>query len=169
MPRMRMRTAWAGIVVASAAAALGLSVQENPAARAEPIPFPEGYRGWTHVKSTIIGPENPGFATNGGLHHFYANAAGMEGYRTGTFADGAILIDDLVELKSDGTGTSREGARRRVAVMLKDSRRFASTRGWGFEVFKGDAKEAALSADGRAACFTCHQKPENGVFSSYRP
>jgi hypothetical protein len=71
-------------------------------------------------------------------------------------------------LKSDGTGTSREGARRRVAVMLKDSRRFASTRAWGFEVFTGDSKKGALSAEGRAACFACHQKAGNGVFSSYR-
>jgi hypothetical protein len=167
-----MRTIWTGILLGSVTAALGLAAYEGPGSpinNDERIPFPESYRTWAHVKSTIIGPENPGFANNGGLHHFYANPAAMEGYRTGKFADGAILIDDLVELKADGTGVSREGARRRVAVMLKDSGRFATTGGWGFEIFKADTKEGSLNADGRNACFACHQKAEHSVFSSYRP
>ena len=139
------------------------------AAPDDAVSYPADYRQWAHVKSTLVGPQNPGFATNGGLHHFYANPKGVEGYRTGTFPDGTVLIDDLVEMK-DGTtpGVSDEGRRRRLAVMVKDSRKFADTGGWGFEIFKGDTQEGSLDVKGRAACFACHQKTESAVFSQVR-
>ena len=134
------------------------------------IAYPAQFRGWAHIKSTLVGPQNPGFASNGGLHHFYANEKGVEGYRTGAFPDGAILIDDLLETKDASTaGVTGEGARRRLAVMVKDSKRFADTGGWGFEVFKGDTQTGSLTSDARAACFACHQKAaKNAVFSELR-
>ena len=132
------------------------------------IAFPDDYRSWTHVKSTLVGPQSPSFAGSGGYHHFYANAKGMEGYRTGTFPDGAILIDDGLEA-ADKNGVSVEGARKRVAVMVKDSARFAQTGGWGFEVFPGDTQKASLSASAQASCLTCHQRaPRNLVYSTFR-
>ena len=133
------------------------------------VPYPAGYRKWTHVKSTAIGPKHPRFDVNGGLHHFYANEKGMEGYKTGKWTDGAMLIDDLLELKeNDGVGA--EGARKRVAVMYKDSVRFRDTGGWGFEIFKGDDATPTLNAEGKAACFACHskQKDRDSVYSQYR-
>lgn len=139
------------------------------AAPGDAVTYPTDYRQFAHVKSTLVGPQNPGFATNGGLHHFYANPKGMEGYRTGTFPEGAVLIDDLVQMKDAATpGVSDEGARRRVAVMEKDSRKFADTGGWGFEVFKGDTSTGSLDTTGRAACFACHQKVTNAVFTQVR-
>lgn len=133
------------------------------------VAYPSQYRGWTHVRSTLIGPENPGFAANGGLHHYYANEKGVEGYKTGTFPDGAVLIDDLLETKGvSNPGVTIEGARRRVAVMVKDSQRFAKTGGWGFEIFKGDTEVGSLTNEGRAACSECHQKAKNGVYTQLR-
>ena len=79
------------------------------------VPYPAGYRQWTHVKSTLIGPQHPRFAANGGLHHFYANEKALEGYRTGKFPDGAVLVDDLLEIKDIGGGITAESTRRRVA------------------------------------------------------
>jgi hypothetical protein len=132
------------------------------------IPFPADYRKWTHVKSTLVGPESPAFARNGGYHHFYANAAAMEGYRTGTFADGSILIDDGLEAATSA-GVMTEGPRRRVAVMVKDSARFRDSQGWGFEVFLRDERKGSLTLDAKAACLACHQKAErNLVFSKFR-
>jgi hypothetical protein len=112
------------------AAALFLCALQATAEQDAKIPYPTGFREWAHVKSTIVGPTNPSFATNGGLHHFYANAKALEGYRSGSFPDGSILIDDLLEAKEGAAGVTAEGARRRLAVMVKDSARFADTGGW---------------------------------------
>ena len=132
-------------------------------------PYPAQYRGWAHVKSTLVGPQSPSFATNGGLHHFYANEKGVEGYRTGAFPDGAVLIDDLLEAKEAAApGVTTEGPRRRLAVMVRDSRRYAATGGWGFEIFPGDTQTGSLNVEGRAACYGCHQKAKNSVYSQLR-
>ncbi len=134
------------------------------------VAYPVGYRQWTHVKSTLIGPQHPRYSSNGGLHHFYANEKAMEGYRTGKFPDGAVLIDDLLEIKDTGGGVTTEGERRRVAVMAKDSKRYPDTGGWGFEVFKGNESKPSLNAEGKAACNACHseRKGQDYVFSQYR-
>jgi hypothetical protein len=151
------------VAVTVAATMLAAAAQESSVA------YPNGYREWTHVKSTLVGPENTGFAANGGLHHFYANEKGVEGYRSGTFPEGAVLIDDLLDMKEASTpGVINEGTRKRVAVMIRDSRRYADTGGWGFEIFKGDTQAGSLDASGRAACFACHQKAKNAVFSEMR-
>jgi hypothetical protein len=133
------------------------------------VPYPTGYRTWNHVKSTLIGPQHPRFATNGGMHHFYANAKAMQGYETGRFPDGAVLVDDLFEVTESG-GVTSAGARRRVAVMVKDAARYGETGGWGFEVFPGDGSTPSLNAEGKATCFACHgkQKDHDSVFSQYR-
>jgi len=148
-------------------AAIG-ALKATPAVQDAKIPYPAAFREWAHVKSTIVGPQSPSFATNGGVHHFYANAKALEGYRSGTFADGSILIDDLLETKDGATGVTIEGARRRLAVMVKDTARFTGTGGWGFEIYKGDSQTGSLSSEARAACFGCHQKATNSVFSTFR-
>ena len=88
------------------------------AATGDTIPFPKEYRKWAHVKSTLIGPQHASFANNGGIHHFYANEKAMEGYRTGKFPDGSVLIDDLLEAQ-ESKGITTEGPRRRLAVMMR--------------------------------------------------
>ena len=134
----------------------------------DPVPYPEGYRTWVHVKSTLVGPQSSGFSVNGGLHHYYANEKAMEGYRSGHFPDDSVLVDDLLETR-ETDGVLAEGPRRRLAVMVKDSRRFGETGGWGFEIFKGDGREAALmTAQARAACFGCHTKARESVFTKFR-
>ena len=82
------------------------------------VSYPKEYRQWAHVKSTLIGPQHASFATNGGIHHFYANSKGVEGYRTGKFPDGSVLIDDLLEVK-ESAGVTSEGPRQRLAVMVE--------------------------------------------------
>jgi hypothetical protein len=132
------------------------------------VPYPDGYRRWTHVKTTVIGPRSADFQRNGGMHHFYANEKATDGYGTGTFADGSVLVDDSMEAK-EKAGVLTEGARHRVAVMVRDAMAYRATGGWGFEVFKGDGRDPALTADGRAGCLACHENARNLVFSQYRP
>ncbi len=144
-----------------------------PALAADPpaVPYPEGYRQWAHVKSMVIQQGHPLFDAFGGIHHIYANAKAMEGYRkSGTFPNGSIIVFDLLDAKA-GTGAIEEGSRKVVGVMVKDTGKWASTGGWGFEGFKGNSKtERAVGNNAAKACFACHtpQKAQDYTFSRWR-
>jgi cytochrome c553 len=43
------------------------------AAGTPPVPCPEGYRHWMHVKSMVISAGHPLYDAIGGIHHLYAN------------------------------------------------------------------------------------------------
>lgn len=134
------------------------------------VPYPNGYRSWTHVKSMVIEPGHSLYDAFGGIHHLYANAQAMQGYRSGKFADGSVIVFDLLEANSADHAIT-EGKRKVVGVMHKDSRRYKATGGWGFEGFAGDSHtERAVGDKAATACFACHtaQKDHGYVFSSYR-
>jgi Cytochrome P460 len=134
------------------------------------VPYPAGYRQWAHVSSALIGPQSPAFKDSGGIHHIYANEKAMEGYRTGRFPDGSVLVADFLETR-ESEGVTTEGPRRRIDVMMKDSKRYAATGGWGFEQFRGDSQtDRMVTAEIAANCFACHakQKDRDSVFSVFR-
>ncbi|MGH8175441.1 MAG: cytochrome P460 family protein [Steroidobacter sp.] len=120
--------------------------------------YPEGFREWTHVKSALVGPQSPAYPRYGGLHGVYANALAVNGYRSGRFEDGAIIVFDLFDTVEQA-GTTAPGARKFIDVMVRDSKRFAATGGWGFEEFSGNSRsEGRLSHEQQTACFGCHQQ-----------
>jgi len=134
------------------------------------VAYPQGYRQWVHVKSALVGPQSPFFERVGGLHHIYANEKAMEGYRTGRFPDGSLLVFDVLETR-ESAGTTTEGPRRFIDVMEKDSQRFAAAGGWGYEEFKGDSQtERVLTAKATQECHKCHTaaKDHDSVFSRFR-
>lgn len=133
------------------------------------IAYPAGYREWVHVKTTIVGPQNPMLQRYAGIHHIYANKTAMDGYGAGRFADGSVLVFDLLETR-DNAGITTEGPRRFIDVMKRDSRLYPATGGWGFEEFSGDGQTGTLTAEARADCYNCHatQKGRDFVFSSFR-
>ena len=47
------------------------------------LPYPEGYRFWTHVKSMELKPGHPLYESFGGLHHIYVNPTGLRTYLEG--------------------------------------------------------------------------------------
>lgn len=147
-----------------------LGIGTNLTAAAEgPIPYPEGYRGWAHVKSMTIHPGHPLQDPFLGIHHVYANPAARTGLETGRFADGSVLVfDQLESLTQDHAST--EGERVLVGVMVKDRQRFAETGGWGFEGWAGDSRDERLVSDGGKACFECHTQraAQDYVFSEWR-
>jgi hypothetical protein len=106
----------------------------------------------------------------GGIHHLYANKKAEQGYAKGKFADGAVIVFDLLDAKS-ADNTVQEGARKVVGVMHKDAKKYKATGGWGFEGFKGDSKtDRAVAGNAATACYQCHtaQKDKDYVFSAYR-
>ena len=150
------------IALSSAAAALAT----DPAR----VPYPEGYRQWTHVKSMTINQGHALYDAFGGIHHLYANKKAMQGYKAGKFADGSVIVFDLLEAKAADNAV-QEGARKVVGVMHKDAKRYGDTGGWGFEGFKGDSTtERAVGSNAVSACFQCHtaQRSQDFVFSSFR-
>ena len=135
-----------------------------------PVPYPAGYRQWTHVKSMTISPGHALYDTFGGIHHLYANPKAEQGYKSGRFADGSVIAFDLLEAKV-AENTLQEGARKVLGVMHKDARKYKATGGWGFEGFKGDSTtERAVGRSAATACFECHtaQKGSDFVFSRFR-
>jgi hypothetical protein len=158
----RITTAASGLLLAASAAAVTADAAE--------VAWPEGWRAWTHVKSMVIEPAHPLFESFGGIHHLYANPKALEGYRTGKFPDGAVIIFDLLEaVRKDAAVV--EGARKVVGVMQKDSKAFAATGGWGFEGFAGgDPGKRVVGAKAAEACFGCHagQAASDFVFSRLR-
>ncbi|MEP7300645.1 MAG: cytochrome P460 family protein [Caldimonas sp.] len=135
-----------------------------------PVPYPKGYRQWTHVKSMVIQPGHALYDSFGGIHHLYANKLAEKGYATGKFSDGAVIAFDLLTATS-ADNAMQEGPRKVLGVMVKDSRRYKETGGWGFEGFKGDSiTERAVGANAATACYQCHtaQKDKDYVFSSMR-
>jgi len=152
---------------------LALAAAALPALAADPpaVPYPEGYRDWRHVKSMVIEEGHPLHAAFGGIHHLYANELALEGYRSGRFPDGAIIVFDLLAAPASDAAIV-EGPRKVVGVMHKDDARWPATGGWGFEGFAGDSKtERAVGANAASACFSCHvpQKDADYVYSKARP
>ena len=132
--------------------------------------FPKEFRKWAHVKSVLVGPQSAAFATEGGIHHIYANDNALEGYRSGKFPDGSVIVYDLLETK-EVAGNTIEGQTRRVDVMLKQGGRYASNGGWEFMSFSGnDQTNGKLTAARQATCAACHahKKDHDFVFSEFR-
>lgn len=149
---------------------LGIATATAAQAAEPEVPYPDGYRDWYHVKSMVIEEGHPLYGAFGGIHHLYANNKALEGYRSNTFPDGAVIIFDLLEAEHDDNAVT-EGDRKVVGVMHKDATKFAATGGWGFEGFGGgDPTNRVVGADAASACFACHQpqKDQDYTFSRLR-
>ena len=133
------------------------------------VAYPDGFRGWQHVKSMVIKPGHPLENPFQGIHHVYGNAQAIHGLRDGRFQDGAVLVFDLLDYQDTGDSL-QEGSRKLVGVMERDTKRFAATGGWGFDGFAGDSRSERLTKDGGKSCYDCHaaQQSTGYVFSRLR-
>lgn len=133
------------------------------------VPYPEDYRNWTHVKTMLIEPghvlENP-FQ---GIHHIYANKKALKGLKSGSYANGSVLVFDLLKYNEQDKAI-HESERKLVGVMYKNKRKYSDTGGWGFEGFAGNSKTKRLTTDAGSSCFSCHAGLEDSgfVFSKFR-
>jgi hypothetical protein len=131
------------------------------------VSIPPGYRQWEAV----------GVAQETGrldeLRVVLGNAPAMGAYRASSlpFPDGSILVK-LAWKRVPSTeidGAFIPGSATTVQVMVKDSKRYASTGGWGFGRFlNGKAVDEAQ----HKTCFACHDSHVKGhdiVFTRYAP
>jgi hypothetical protein len=134
----------------------------------ENILIPEGYRNWTHVKTAV---NNPSFAAHSGFHHIYANPKAIDGYKTGKFADGSIIVFDVLQSVPQKNGDIYEGKRKLIDIMVKNSAQFSETGGWGYEEYNySDSLKTTALHPAKNQCFDCHnsRKEKDFVFSDYR-
>jgi hypothetical protein len=152
---------------ATAALVAGLSAAEA----ADGLKPPVGYRSWFHVNTLIVDKTSPLFKDLGGMHNVHVNSIGVPALKKGgPYPNGTMFLTDLHDF-SVVDGSYVEGTLKGLALMQKDSKKFASTGGWGFQFWvDGDAKKPFVT-DAAKQCFECHQAKKNQdyVYSTYIP
>src|ERR1700685_2673851 len=134
------------------------------------IKLPAGYRDWRVISAAHEA------GNNNDLRAILGNDVAIKAYREGKlpFPDGTIIarlawsyVPSEENNKVFGRAQSFvAGAPINLQLMVKDSKKYAATGGWGFAQFKDGkpADEALLKT-----CFPCHQpaKAQDLVFTHY--
>jgi len=168
-------------LILTAIFAFGSLFADELATSAPPeVPYPDGYRHWRFLSSAVL-PSKPAAAnghsdqtvaapSHGLIHNVYANEKAIEGYRTGHFPEGSVLIADWFVLESRGPELI-QGQRKSINVMVRDAR-YTTTGGWGFEDFDKDSHTIRnVGQNAVQSCFECHShaKDHEYVFSALKP
>jgi hypothetical protein len=157
-------------VVASSAPASG-----NPDEEAAPIfgiKLPSGYRDW---KLISVAHEE---GSLNDIRAILGNDTAIKAYREGKlpFPDGTMIariawayVASEENNKVFGRAQSFvAGSATNVQFMVKDSKKYAATGGWGFAQFKDGKPDPAAALK---TCFPCHEpvKARDFVFTKYSP
>jgi len=151
-------------------AAAGLLVAVSAGA-ADDLKPPAGYRQWFHVNTMIVDKASPLFEALGGMHNVHVNPVGESALKTGgPYPDGTVFLTDLHDFAAVD-GSYVEGALKGLALMEKDSKKYAATGGWGFQFWAGGDPAKPAVTDATKQCFECHQpqKAQDYVYSTYIP
>jgi hypothetical protein len=99
------------------------------------------------------------------MHYTYASPGAAEYYRkTGTFADGTVLVKEVLgtDHAQMTTGDAHWASGTKVwFVMIKDQKgRYPGNPlwgdGWGWALFKSDAPDKQVATDYKKDCLGCH-------------
>jgi hypothetical protein len=152
------------------------------------VKVPSGYRDWKVISVAQVGaPVND-------LRIKLGNDIAIKAYRQGQlpFPDGTIIArlayrqvaseenNAAIRAEAERQGLSREavtqllaassvaGPATNVQFMVKDSKKYASTGGWGFAQFTNGKPDAETV---HKTCFSCHEpgKDRDFVFTRYAP
>jgi hypothetical protein len=148
-----------------------LVIASVSAQSADDLKPPGGYRKWFHVNTMIVDKASPFFEAIGGMHNVHINSVGEPALRKGgPYPDGAVFLTDLHDYALVD-GSYVEGALKGLSVMVKDSTKYASTGGWGFQFWVGGDPKKPLVTNATKQCFECHQpkKAQDYVYSTYLP
>src|SRR5207253_6423981 len=100
---------------------------------------------------------------NAGVHMIYVNSAGLDRLKRGgstPYPDGTMFSDDVRDY-SAADGVYVQGATRKaITLMVKDSKKYASTGGWGFQAWAGGDPTKRIANDSEKQWFNCHV-PQN--------
>jgi Cytochrome P460 len=161
--------------------ASGNALEKGSPVEASPIygvTIPPGYRDWKMIAAAQL--LVPGKIDQ--LRAQFGNDIAIRAYKEGTrpFPDGSIIValhwnrvpskdnNEVLSGPFPGAQSFIVGSRVNMQVMVKDSRKYAATGGWGFGDFKdGKPGDEAL----HKTCFACHEpaKDRDFVFTHYAP
>ena len=142
------------------------------------VKIPAGYRDWKLIAINRL--VVPGKVDQ--LRAQLGNDIAIKAFKEGTlpFPDGAMIAaihwtraasadnNKVLDVPFPGTQSFVIGSRVNVQFMVKDSKKYAATGGWGFADFKdGKPGDKAL----HEACYPCHvpAKDRDYVFTRYAP
>lgn len=169
MTSRRLALACAALAFATTAGLLAVqaTADTKPASPIYGVTIPDGYRQWE-----LIAPAQEGEPLNE-LRVVLGNATAIKAYRDGKlpFPDGTVLVKlAWKQIQSpEYEPASVPGAATTVQIMVKDSKKYASTGGWGFGRFIGGQPVDAAQHE---TCFACHEARVKGhdfVFTRYAP
>ena len=142
------------------------------------VKIPAGYRDWKviAVASLLV----PGKLDQ--LRAQFGNDIAIKAYKEGTlpFPDGSIIVaahwtrvpsesnNRVLDGPFPGAESFVIGSRVNIQIMIKDSKKYPESAGWGFADFKdGKPGDKAL----HETCFPCHTpaKDHDYVFTRYTP
>lgn len=139
------------------------------------VTIPPGYRDWKMIAVAQLKTEKVDQ-----LRTQLGNEIAIKSFKEGVlpFPDGAIIValhwtrvqsednNKVLAGQFPGAQSFVAGSPVNMQVMVKDSKKYASTGGWGFGDFKDGkpASEAAIKT-----CFSCHEpaKDHDFVFTRY--
>ncbi|HEY1543049.1 MAG TPA: cytochrome P460 family protein [Xanthobacteraceae bacterium] len=172
MKRILLSATTTGVII-SLIAAVAIA-QQRAAPQASPIfgvNIPDDYRQWELIA--------PASGERNGIRAILGNAIAINAYRNGTlpFPDGAMLAE-LIWARVASPDASKALAPEQVFVsggamllqfMVKDSKRYAATGGWGFGRF---VDGAPADTERHKTCFPCHAqftRDHDLVFMRFAP
>jgi hypothetical protein len=169
---MKLSYVWifAALVAPSVFAATPLatgSAKTNGASPVFGVTIPNGYRQWE-----FVAPAHDGEPFNE-IRAILGNPLSMAAYRKGNlpFPDG-VMLAKLAWKRVPSTefkGVFVPGAVTTVQFMVKDSKKYAATGGWGFGKFVNGKPDDEAQ---HKRCFGCHQanvKDHDFVFTRFAP
>ncbi|MBP2614429.1 cytochrome P460 family protein [Agrobacterium pusense] len=161
------------VALAVAAAGFGAaysSLADSPPKNASPlygVTLPEGYRDWRFIAPAQEAPPLDE------LRAVLANDIAVNAYKSGTlpFPDGSILVKLAYKRQQSAEfpPATVPGGPTTVQVMVKDSRKYPDSHGWGFGRFV-NGKPVDIAQ--HETCLSCHVgnvKDHDFVFTRYAP
>lgn len=131
----------------------------------------DSYRFWYHVKSMVIfDRKHPLYDPFSGIHHVYVNKTGLETIKIQgkrTFPEGTKIAIVFYN-HEENQGAFVEGKKRLEAFMVKNSKKYKDTDGWGY--FAYDSKGNPIVKNMKTDCHNCHAQvtEQDFVFSVWK-
>ncbi|MGF6930160.1 hypothetical protein QFZ48_005660 [Chitinophaga sp. W2I13] len=138
---------------------------DSPVVKVMPVPngiayMPE-YKNWEAISSTQR-------LDNGTMRVITGNDIAVKAIRehqTNPWPDGTAFAKIAWDELPDAAGNITPGEFKQVEFMIKDSHKYASTKGWGWARWKGTAlKPYGKNAMFTMECVNCHQPMRNNDF-----